>query len=552
MSASEDRYRKAFAERRARVDRILASKSPRRVVVAGPGTGKTYLFKEVLKGKRNTLTLTFVNSLVEDLSLELYGLSDVRTLHSFARYLLSKLWHRKSINIFPELSEIIRQDATILIGNDIDFEAIFHARDDDNVNIEFYKRRKRYYGDTYGYSDVIFAAVKYLEAHHEKIPSYEQIVVDEFQDFNPLEVSLIELLAQKSPVLLAGDDDQALYEFKHASPEHIRHKHGEKSPDYEAFDLPFCSRCPRVIVDAANDIVRGAKHNGLLGRRIDKPYIYFESESKDLVSDKYPTITYAQPYAKQIPWFIEKKIREIALDVRDKFTVLIISPTRTQSRAIATALKGKGFKNIDSTDKRAAVPLVSGLRILMENEASNLGWRIVSRSLVSKEEFTLLLRKTEGENAKPLHELVDSTCKATARKMVKALKRVTGNSPVDEQTMKTLNEIGIAPYDLVKGLLSDQLLADVRGGDAAARKIPIKATTVESSKGLAADYVFITHFDDRYFISQENGRPAICDRDICKFLVALTRAKSKAFLVSSQRQDPLFLQWISQERIGRL
>lgn len=551
MSSSEDRYREAFSKRKAHVDRILASKSQRRVVVAGPGTGKTYLFKEVLKGKTNTLTLTFVNSLVDDLSLELYGLSDVRTLHGFARQLLSKISHSKSISIFPGLPQVIKQDATFLLGKDIDFESIFNSRDDSNANIRFYRGRRQYYGDAFGYSDVIFAAVKHLEAHPEKVPSYEQIVVDEFQDFNPLEVSLIELLAQKSPVLLAGDDDQALYQFKHASPEHIRHKQSGRSPDYEAFDLPFCSRCPRVIVEAANDIVREAKNNGLLGLRIDKPYVYFESKEKDSVSEIYPRITYAQRYASQIPWFIETKIREIASVVRGKFRVLIISPTRIQSRGIATALKSKGLMNVDSSDKPAVVPLLSGLKILMEDKTSNLGWRIISGGLLSREELGVLLEKTDGENAKPLHELVGSECKTKTRKMIRALKRVTGRSPLDGHTMETLNEIGIDPYDLVKGHLSDRFLADGRGGDPAIRRIPIKATTVESSKGLAEDYVFITHFDDRYFISQRNGRSAICDRDVCKFLVALTRAKSKVFLVSSQRQDPLFLQWIGHQRIER-
>jgi superfamily I DNA/RNA helicase len=80
-----------------------------------------------------------------------------------------------------------------------------------------------------GYADIVFAIVKQFEVKKEKIPTYEQVVVDEFQDFNKLEVSLIELLAEKSPILLAGDDDQALYDFKDASPEHIRERHGNEN-----------------------------------------------------------------------------------------------------------------------------------------------------------------------------------------------------------------------------------------------------------------------------------------------------------------------------------
>ena len=85
-------------------------------MVAGPGTGKTFLFKKALEGKSKTLTLTFVNSLVEDLSLELYGMSEVRTLHSFARGVLGKA------KVFPKLSAVITEDASLLLDQELDFD----------------------------------------------------------------------------------------------------------------------------------------------------------------------------------------------------------------------------------------------------------------------------------------------------------------------------------------------------------------------------------------------------------------------------------------------
>ncbi|HEY5123015.1 MAG TPA: UvrD-helicase domain-containing protein, partial [Ignavibacteria bacterium] len=221
MSESKDpKYIYAEENRAKYVDEILNSKSQKKVVVAGPGTGKTYLFKKILKDKSNSITLTFVNSLVEDLTLELYGMSDVKTLHSFARSILSK-FIKRNINISPILSKIIREDAEILINQVIDFDYLFHNRDDENKNIEFYRKRRTYY-DYYGYSDIIFAVVKYFEKYRESIPVYNQVLIDEFQDFNLLEVSFINLLSEKSPILIVGDDDQALYEFKSASTHHIR------------------------------------------------------------------------------------------------------------------------------------------------------------------------------------------------------------------------------------------------------------------------------------------------------------------------------------------
>ena len=75
------KYEVAEAERTEYVNKILASKADKKVVVAGPGTGKTFLFKKVLNGKTKTLTLSFVNSLVDDLALELYGISCLLLIH---------------------------------------------------------------------------------------------------------------------------------------------------------------------------------------------------------------------------------------------------------------------------------------------------------------------------------------------------------------------------------------------------------------------------------------------------------------------------------------
>jgi superfamily I DNA/RNA helicase len=83
------------------------------------------------------------------------------------------------------------------------------------------------------------------------------------------------------------------------------------------------------------------------------------------------------------------------------------------------------------------------------------------------------------------------------------------------------------------------------------RKIPVKATTIQSAKGLAADLVFITHFDNQYFL-QNRDNITITDQDICNLLVSITRAKQKLFLISSNHERPTFLDWISKEKISTI
>jgi hypothetical protein len=50
---------------------------------------------------------------------------------------------------------------------------------------------------------------------------------------------------------------QALYHFKNASARFIRELHA--ADEYDNFELPFCSRCPAVVVDAVDDVIAAAK-----------------------------------------------------------------------------------------------------------------------------------------------------------------------------------------------------------------------------------------------------------------------------------------------------
>lgn len=546
----ENKYETAEIDRNNYVNAILESTVDKKVVVAGPGTGKTFLFKKILNRKTKTLTLSFVNSLVDDLSLELYGISEVRTLHSFGRSELSKLLNKK-VNIYSKLSTIIRQDFQILTGTNIEFDVLFHERNDDDINLNFYELRRHYY-DYYGFTDVIYAAVKAFEADKNNVPSYEQVLIDEFQDFNKLEVSMIDLLATKSPILLAGDDDQALYEFlKNASAHHIRVRHGNEMPDYAAFNLPFCSRCPEVIVEATTDLIKTAKEKGLLKKRISKPYIYFPNKDKDKISSQFSTISYANKYAKQVPWFIEKCIGETANAIKNKFDVLIITSNNNQVRAIAKALIEKGFRNLDFPEKRKdrEVNFLDAFDMLIKNKEDNLGWRIIASLLLTADELDVLIKKSAEDLSKKLFELLPADFKKGVLETAKAVKYILNEKPVNPELLAaTFKQFGLDPDKISSDYLCEEFYAlNPPTGKPALRNIPIKVTTIQSSKGLAADVVFIANFDDRYFLRDGN---TITDQDICNFLVALTRTKKKAYLISTvQREVPSLLKWIDRNKI---
>ena len=475
----DNKYEMSEKVRSEFVNKILESVSTKKVVVAGPGTGKTYLFKEILKNKKNTLTLTFVNSLVEDLSLELCGMSEVRTLHSFARGMLAKLTNSQ-INVFRKLSNIVEEDGKILLETEVDFNKLFHERDDENENLQFYKKRRDYY-NYYGYASIIFAIVKYFEKYKEKIPIYEQILIDEFQDFNFLEVSLIDLLAEKSPILLAGDDDQALYAFKSASTKFIRERNNGTLPEFEAFTLPYCSRCTRVIVEATNDLISEAKKLSLLNGRIEKEYKYFDDEKKDKICELHPKITYVQLYDKQIPWFIEKSIKELVNQKRKSFSVLIISPYKSQLRSIADNLIAKGLRNIDSVIKdEDDINILDGFKLLIENKNDKLGWRIVSKYILSEKEFISVIKDTDSYPDKTFKELIPKRHKDTVNSILKVLKYIKEDKPINKDDFDSaITSLELNSYQLIKEYLLNQIDDNyIRTGDPALRKIPIKSTTI--------------------------------------------------------------------------
>lgn len=543
-----------LAERESKrcIDAIIESSSHKKVVVAGPGTGKTFLFKKVIEGKRNALTLTFVNALVQDLSLDLYGMSGVKTLHSFARGALRKITGNE-VKIFSKFSAVIGKDAEILLGQSIDFDSIFYNMRE-NEHVEFYKNRKDYYGGYYGYSDVIYDLVKSFQKQRDKLPSYDYVLVDEYQDFNESEVILIELLSEKSPVLIAGDDDQALYEeLKSASAKHIRQKFSDGCMDYESFTLPYCRRSTRVIVETVNDIISVATEKNFMQNRILKEYKYFDHKDKDAESERNPKIIYSQQYFRQIPWFIEKHLGIIARDVKGKFSVLIIAPTKTQCHSIVEGLKSKEFTNIEWNDKKGEKEptLLDGLKILLNDKDSNLGWRIAS-SFFDDTDFKNALRESNFNGAKNFSEIIDEGIKKEVKEILKVLRAVRdGRETEDEKLDQILRKIGFNPYGIAEENLRKQILFKSQnvGTDPGIKKIQIKVTTIESSKGLSADYVFIAYFDDRYFI-KDNDKTKITEKDICKFLVALTRARKKVLLVSSDKdRKPTFFKWIESNRI---
>ena len=101
------------------------------------------------------------------------------------------------------------------------------------------------------------------------IPSpnrFHHVLVDEFQDINPLDLALIDLIvkAHQASLTIVGDDDQAIFEWRGASPEFILEPETHFERRFTSHTLEVNYRSPRNIVHHSQRLIA---HNK---RRVSK------------------------------------------------------------------------------------------------------------------------------------------------------------------------------------------------------------------------------------------------------------------------------------------
>jgi len=387
----------------------------------------------------------------------------------------------------------------------------------------FYLERANYY-DAVDFDDSIYRTYLELRNKPEAVPRYDLVLIDEYQDFNRMEARFIETLAERNPIVVAGDDDQALYsQLRGASWDYIRSLYG--GHDYEFFPLPFCMRCPEVIVEAVNDIITKAMQGQKLGGRIQKPYRHYEP-GKGADSRLYPkiqliTATVQRKNANYFGRFIEAAIRNIPEDEimqaneRREPVVLIIG-SRQYLRQIEEHLVKCSYTLDTGRGGQSGLELSAGLELLKKNAESNIGWRVI---LELKDSVLAASCVREATNKLPLFRVLPEQF----RKDILAEAKAWIVPDTDSST-----ETG----DETKGLT-------------------IKLTSFEGAKGLSAQHVFIVGLHAGDLPRDPNN---IQDLEICKFLVGLTRTKKQCALFWTKRfandwKEPSpFLRWIRAER----
>jgi superfamily I DNA/RNA helicase len=549
---------------------IVESNADKRLVVAGPGSGKTYTFKQALTKAitvsgiaEKGLALTFIRNLVADLSDALSDVADVFTFHGFCKHQMHRhavAGLREGWDYYPGLIELIAADLHLLGRNGIEgdeVEGSLHNLDDSEGVITGALAIGNYY-NAVSHTDLVHRVLTHFTENEDAIPNYPLIVVDEYQDFSLLETSFLGLLATKSKVLIAGDDDQALYTFKNASSRYIRELHDDE--EYENFDLPYCSRCPQVIVDAVNDVIAAARANGNLEERIDKRFECYVPD-KQAVSEAHPRIIYAQcsVQARNAPYpgrYIAERIaaipaEEIRASKADGYPTVLVIGDKPFGPAVYEVVKQR-FPQAEI--RKAPSSLISpldGYRRLAADAGSRLGWRVIAAcfELDNRDEIVREVLEAGDDLAPRLPEEYRNEHLAVTE-LVRRLR--DGEVLTEEEANQLEAAAGIAMAEIKESLAiieedEEPLQEDEQAEEATEDEPTIRFTSLIASKGLSAAYVFIVGFNNGFFPRDPN---AITDDEVCKLLVALSRTRVECHVVSCRHfgkdwlDESAFAEWL--------
>lgn len=226
------------------------------------------------------------------------------------------------------------------------------------------------------YDDQIYLSIELLtkRPNVQKIlrDRYHSVFVDEFQDTNPMQSQLIDLLVPVSRnLIVVGDDDQAIYGFRGASISNILH-FKDRYPDAAEVALTVNYRSYQPILDAAYNLIQYNNPNRLeasLGL------------DKHLTSDKpgtRPELHAFESTRHELEWLADDIRVRISAIKKGKVSTAVLCRSNPSVLAVHQALESAGVAhrvvghNPDLYSRPVVRMLIELLRTVVEpdNNAS--------------------------------------------------------------------------------------------------------------------------------------------------------------------------------------
>ncbi len=403
-----------------------------------------------------------------------------------------------------------------------------------------------------------------LREHYQE--RFRHILVDEFQDTNPLQYRWLKLLAGKSNALFAvGDDDQSIYAFRGANvgnmQELLRDFHIES-----VIKLEQNYRSHGNILDAANALIQN--NNNRLGKNL------WTAESGGEKLRVYEAATDVDEAA-----FIVEEIQQLKRDGVRLTEMALLYRSNAQSRVLEHALVSAGlsyrvYGGLRFFERQEIKHALGYLRLMQNTDDDNALLRIINfptrgigaRSIEQLQEsarinnttlwdaaaraggkvtaFVALIEALRSDTRElPLPEIMEHVLRHSGLVThYEGEKNSIAKKREAEERLENLNELINAATLFVHENEDDSLTsflthASLEAGEhqAGDSEDALHLMTVHAAKGLEFHTVFITGLEEGLFphqnsINTEGG----LDEERRLMYVAITRARRRLYLSFAQ------------------
>lgn len=495
----------------------------------------------------------------------------ISTLHTYAKSIVHK--YAFAINRYSNFSILIkvRNENKILLAELIDDLKLDISVERLDLDITYYqctnsfltdcpipinKRQEvlKYYDylfkfyNTFDLEGIVKYACTILENEQVSFPPIF-LQIDEYQDLNPMDQRLIDLLSSTSgsEIVVVGDDAQSIYYFRHAHPKGIR-EHWE-SEKWERACFPDCYRLPPHILRASQALISGENY---LGSKVNIPA---DNGQRILTLQCTKSDIQIKVVASLIKEMLEKRTNRRGESLTNN-DFMILCPNLKFVKKVATILETE-FSLPTKLKEKVYIPddhwrLLLVLKML--NSSDSLAFRhwLGIIGLQSKE-ITDIRRKAM-EAGESLYDYCTNLENPTIKEIFISLGRlneVLDNIDEFREVLKkfpylsvqetlfpevniTINEATQKPYpigSIIKFIHEKFGLLDPE--DEMPEEDKIFVTTMYSAKGLEAEFVFVMWLNDTFM----PVRNRILQEELRVLYVALTRAKQDVILTFHERYE---------------
>jgi len=577
------------------------------LILAGPGSGKTrvlthrlaYLIKSGIP-PTDILAVTFTNKAANEMKIRMRKLLSeqksiampfIGTFHAFCLTILKKeidkLGYRKSFVIYDDDDQIslIKQIIQKLEINRDQFppkkiSATISALKSEYIDAKKYEENAREYFEktiskiysfyqeelknknALDFDDLIMFTVKLFENFPEILKKYQEkfkyILVDEYQDTDPIQYRLIKLLSSKYKNLCCvGDDAQSIYSFRNADFRNILNFEKDY-PKAKVITLDQNYRSTQNILDAASKVI--------------SKNVYQKPKNLWTENPTGPLISIIETWnEKSEAEFIIKKIKEFLKQGYKLNDMAIFYRTNAQSRALEEAfirhhIPYKLVGAIKFYQRKEIKDLIGYLKFINTNDLISLeriinvpprgigeitfekitkyGLERIAREKVEVNNFYKLIQKTKNLSEKePLSFVLKFILKETDYKNY--LKKNYGDNilqagiPEDEARWQNIEELinvatdydGIKPPLGLKEFLEKTALLS-EADEINESKEVVHLMTLHTAKGLEFAIIFIIGCEEGilpHSLSLIN--PLDIEEERRLFYVGITRSKIHLHLI---------------------